>query len=236
MKYFNVGLAALLLAIAAAAQNDNPPTAAQQQPVAYAAVGEVNTLLAQLESTTQSANAALSRMRINKWKTDSGTKQQAQANAQSIQRNLQSALPALISAVRTNPDDLAASFKLFRNLDALYDVMGNVTESAGAFGPRDDYQALDSSFNSLDRVRRSFADRVESLAVSHQAELGRLRSQLRSLQASAPPPPPKKVIVDDNEPPKKAVHKRKPAAKPKTAAPAGNATNGGTTPSPSPPQ
>jgi hypothetical protein len=222
-------LAALLLACAALAQNSNPPAGSGQQPVSYASASEVNTLLAQLESTAQSATAALARMRINKWKTDSSTKQQEQANAESIQRNLQSALPGLISAVRANPDDVAASFKLFRNLDALYDVMSNVAESAGAFGPRDDYQALESSFNNLDRVRRSFADRVESLAVSHQSELARLRNQVRAAQAAAPPPPPKKVIVDDNEPAKKASHKRKPPSKPKAAPPAAG-TNAGSSP------
>ncbi len=223
-NFGSLGVAALLLAGAAPAQTNNAP-ASGQQPVAYAAASEVNALLGQLESTAQSATAALSRMRINKWKTDSGTKQQEQANAESIQRNLQTAMPGLIAAVRSNPDDLAASFKLFRNLDALYDVMGNLAESAGAFGPRDDYQALEGSFNNLDRLRRSFADRVESLAVSQQAELGRLRGQVRSMQAAAPPAPPKKVIVDDNEPAKKPVHKRKPAAKAKTATPAGDASN-----------
>ena len=213
----------LLAGGAAAAQVANPPSG----PVSYASSNEINALLGQLDSTAQNISAAISRLRISKWKVDSGTRQQEQANAESIQRNLQSALPALTSAVRANPDDLAASFRLFRNLDALYDVMSNVTESAGAFGPRDDYQALDSSFNTLDHLRRSFADRMETLASTQQSELAQLRTQVRTLQAANPPTPPKKVIVDDNEPPKKPVRKKKPAAaKPKTAPPpAGNSAS-----------
>jgi hypothetical protein len=225
-------LAGVFLFVGAAAAQPGNVAGNAQQPVSYASASEVNALLSQLESTAQSTSAAISQLRINKWKTDSGTKQQEQSNAESIQRNLQSALPALISAVRANPDDLAASFKLFRNLDALYDVMSNVTESAGAFGPRDDYQALDGAFNSLDRIRRSFADRLETLATNQQNEVNHLRQQVRTMQAAAPPPPPKKVIVDDTEPPKKPAHKKKAPPKPKPGTPSAPSGNS----NPAPPQ
>jgi TolA-binding protein len=224
MTRFYVLCSILLLFGAATAQVANAPTN-PQRAVSYASSSEVSALLAQLESTAQTTSTAISRLRISKWKTDSGTRQQEQANAESIQRNLQSALPGLISAVRSNPDDVAASFRLFRNLDALYDVMSNVTESAGAFGPREDYQSLNACFDNLDRARRSFADRLEGLASTQQNELAQLRNQVRTLQAANPSGPPKKIIVDDNEPPKKAGHKKKTGAKPKPAAPTPSASN-----------
>jgi hypothetical protein len=152
-------------------------------------------------------------MRIEKWKADTGTKQQAQANADSVQRNLTTALPVLISDVRSAPQDLGAEFRLYRNLVALYDVFTSLTESTGAFGSKSDYDALAQQLSVFDSVRHNLGNALEGLASSTQSELAQLRNQVRTMQqAAAPAPPPKKVVVDDNEPVKKTTHKKKPAA------------------------
>jgi len=154
-------------------------------------------------------------MRIDKWRADANSKQQAQSNADSIQRNLTEALPALISAVRSAPQDVNAEFKLYRNLNALYDVFASLTESAGAFGPRSDYDALARQLAVIDSIRRSLGDSLENLTAATQSEINHLRTQVKTLQqkaATTPPAPVKKVIVDDTEPPKKTTtHKKKPA-------------------------
>jgi hypothetical protein len=185
--------------------------AAAPQAVPYATANQINALMSQLESTAVSTSADLSRLRINKWKGPSEAKQQSEANRQSILRNLGSALPGMIAGVRNNPDDVAAGFKLYRNLDALYDVLSSVAESAGAFGPKDDYQSLANDVNSVDQIRRDMADRVETLASSKETELARLRTEVRAAQAAAAAAPPKKVVVDDTEPAKKPVRKKRVA-------------------------
>jgi hypothetical protein len=191
-------------------------------PVAYASVNELNGILTQLKQTSAAIQADLEKMRIEKWKTDASTKRQTQANVDSIHRNLQSALPEIITQVNNSPEDLAASFKLYRNLDALYDVFGSVVESAGAFGTKDDFQSLSNDMSGLESARRAMGERMQKLAGAKEDELTRLRAQVKKLSA-APPPPPKKIIVDDNEPAAK-----KPAAKKKTTKPS-------TTPKPSTP-
>ncbi len=190
-------------------------------PVSYTSVSELNSLLDQVKQTSQNIQADLSKARIDRWKADSATKRQTQANIESIQRNLQGALPEMISQLNNSPEDLAASFKLYRNLDALYDVFGAVVESAGAFGSKDDFQNLSNDMGGLESARRSFGERVQRLANAKEDELGRLRAQIKQLQA-APPPPPKKIVIDDTEPPKKPAAKKKPvkpAAKPATNPP-----------------
>jgi hypothetical protein len=182
-------------------------------PVPYASVSQLNGMLAQLEQASATAQADLSKLRIEKWKADSAYKKQTLGNVDSIKRNLQSALPEIVAQLRNSPEDLTASFKLYRNLDALYDVLGNVTESAGAFGSKDEFQGLSNDLNAFERARRSFAERMESLTTSKETELDQLRTQLKTLQAAAPPPPPKKIVVDDNEP-KKPAPKKKPVPKP----------------------
>lgn len=209
---------ALLLPCETTAQEASEPPAAAQPPVAYASVNELNGILAQVKQTAQNMQADLEKTRIDRWKTDSSTKRQTQANVESIQRNLQSALPDTISQLSNSPEDLAASFKLYRNLDALYDVFGSVVESAGAFGSKDEFQTLSNDMSGLENARRSFGERMQKLTTSKEEELTRLHAQIKTLQA-APPPPPKKVIVDDTEPPpKKPAAKKKP--KPATAPPA----------------
>ena len=102
---------------------------------------------------------------------------------------------------------MTATFKLYRNLDALYDVMVPVVESAGAFGSRDEYQSLTNDLDGFERSRRSLAERMDNLTVAKETELNRLRTQIKA-QAAAPPAPPKKIVVDDSEPPKKATKKK----------------------------
>jgi DNA repair exonuclease SbcCD ATPase subunit len=197
-------------------------------PVSYTSSNQLNGILSQVQQTSQGMQNDLSRLRIDKWKTDGNTKRQSQGNVESIQRNLQSAIPEIITALRNSPENLAETFRMYRNLDALYDVFSNVVESAGAFGPKDDFQALENDLGALETTRHAVADRMETLANAKESELNRLRTEIRAAQA-APPSPPKKVIVDDTEPPKKSVKKKSTTKKPTSS----NSTTSTTKPPPS---
>ena len=219
-----------LLPLLLAAQMLSSQSAASP-PVPYSSVSQLNVLLSQLEQAAQSSQVDLAKLRIERWKADSGSKRQTQANIESVQRNLQTALPGIIGELRNSPENLAATFKLYRNLDALYDVFGSLVESAGAFGSKDEFQALENDLTMLERSRRSFADRMETLAGAKEGELVRLRTALQNAQATANAQPPKKTVVDDTEPPKKAV-KKKPAAKTATAKPSTSTTQQPSQPKP----
>jgi uncharacterized protein YlxW (UPF0749 family) len=207
---FAVIVVTLLTPCVAGAQNST----SSGPPVAYASVSELNGMISQLQQTVRSMQSDLADVRIEKWKADGATKKQALANVESIQRNLKSALPEMITQLNNSPEDLAASFKLYRNLDALYGVFGSVVESVGAFGSKDEFQNLSNDMNGLESARRTFGERMQKLSASKEEELTRLRAQVKTLSA-APPPQPKKVVVDDTEPPKKPAKKK--VAKPKPA-------------------
>src|SRR5215471_1052691 len=65
-------------------------------PVPYASLSQVSSLLGQLEQQSQTTQLDLAKLRIDRWKTDSTSKKQAQANIESVTRNLHDALPAIM--------------------------------------------------------------------------------------------------------------------------------------------
>jgi hypothetical protein len=176
---------------------------------------DLASLLPQVQEVATAMNLDVSRLKIEKWKADANSKQQSEASADSILRNLTTALPAILSQVQANPQSVAAAFRLYHDLSVLYDYFAGLTESAGAFGQKGEYEALAGDADNLEQVRRTVGEKVENLAASHDAEIARLRTAVAQAQAAAaaPLPPPKKIIVDDTEPPQ-PVHKKSAAKKP----------------------
>jgi len=215
----NLFLVWSVLALAAMAQSA-PPTPPATEPVPYASARQVDSLLEQVQKNAQDLQADLSQLRIERWKTDANTRRSTLADVESVQRNLRDALPEIIGQVRNAPESMPATFKLYRNLDALYDVFSSIAESAGAFGSKDEYQSLANDLNQLEKNRRSFAERMDTLANSKEGEITALRGQLHDAQAAlaaVPPPPPKKVVAEETEP-AKSVKKKPKVPKPPTTA------------------
>ena len=200
------------------------PASGQGSPVSYASVTQLSGMLGQLEDTSKKTQEDLQKLRIEKWKADGSYKKQALGNVDSIERNLEGALPEIIGQLRSAPENLQTTFKLYRNLDALYDVLGSVTEGAGAFGSKDDLQALSNDLGSFENTRKRLAERMDNLSNAKEAEIARLRTDLTKAQAAIPAEPPKKVVVDDTEPAKKPAAKRK-STKKSTKPPEGQQQN-----------
>jgi DNA repair exonuclease SbcCD ATPase subunit len=224
----------VLFAIATPAMSQvaTPPPAQATAPSTASA--PILADLDHLQSAASQANIDIAHMRIEKWKADPGSKQQAQANADALQRNLTSALPGLIANYRAAPHDLNAGFKLYRNLNALYDVLASFTEAAGAFGPKNDYEALAEQVNAIDSVRRNLGDNLETLTALTQSEMNQLRMQVRTLQAQAAAVanPPTTVVVDNSEPAKKTTKtskKKKATTNSSSTASGSNSTTSPTT-------
>jgi hypothetical protein len=190
------------------------PVFAQAPPVSYTSASELNQLVASLQQASQATQGDLSHLRIEKWKADGRTKHDTESKVESIQKNLQNALPGMLADLKNSPENLALTFKVYHNLVALYDFMGYVVESAGAFGSKDEFEALGKDMDSLEDSRRAFADRMDKLASAKENEVAQLRSALQSARAEAPP---KKTVVDDTAPAKKPAPRKKTVPKPPPA-------------------
>ena len=220
-----IGLSLLLPFLASAVMLSQTPEAPRSssnnsgEGTASAASPPQTSILTELEKLEAAASQVsldIGRLRVDKWKTGSIAKSAAQTNADSVQRNLTSALPGLIGAVRSAPEDLNAEFKLYRNLNALCDVVSSLTDATRAFGPNSDYEALAQQSQVLDSIRRKLGDSLEQQTVTTQQELNHLRVQTKAQQeqlAAAAAAPPKQIVVAQTEVPKKPAPKKKTVAK-----------------------
>jgi hypothetical protein len=190
--------AVLLIAGTVFAQTAPAPSAPPPQ--------DLNVTLASMEQTAYSTTAQLQALRIDKWKTESSQKEQSRQNAESLVRNLTAALPGMVTAARTAPNSMAANFKLYRNITALYDVLLPLTESAGAFGPKGEFQALGEQLERWDQIRRAHADYLERLAAQKDTLSAAAAGSSANTSKSATG---KKIIVDDDTPPPKSKKTKK---------------------------
>jgi hypothetical protein len=219
-------LLASLAPISAGAQLASAPPGTSSSTVSTAQpASDLAPVLGQLQLSSQAITLDLSRLRIESWKANSRQRQQARHDADSVSRNLTSALPAMIDQARNDPQSLAATFKLYRNVNAVYDVLSSIVESADRFASRSEYQTLAGDLSKLEGIRLVLGDRLQDMANARDTELRSLRAQVPNASAPAAP---KKIVVDDEDKSKKPVKRKKPAASPPAPAPG----NQGTTPSP----
>ena len=183
--------------------------------------------LDKLETAAKQADLDIGRLRIEKWKANSNARSAAQANADSVQRNLTSALPGLIAAVRSAPENVNAGFKLYRNLNALYDVFGTLTEATRVFGQKGEYDTLSQQLHVIGSVRRKLGEGLEQLTATTQRELNQMRVQIKAQQeqlaaAEAAAAKPKEIVVAQTEPPPAKAKKKKTAPKKPASASSGS--------------
>jgi hypothetical protein len=175
------------------------------------------TVASTLQPATAQTGQALSALNIRRWKASNDVKDAMQGNATSIQNDLNATLPGLISQADAAPGSVAEAFAVYRNLDALYDVLLRVTENAGLEAPQNEMEGLQSALNSLQKARSALGESIVNQAKGQQAQLTQLRSAIqRAEAASSAHPQEKTVVVDDGAvtpPPhrKRTVKKKTPA-------------------------
>jgi hypothetical protein len=76
-------------------------------------------------------------------------KNSAQQDMDSILRDLNYTLPPLLDKAATSPGSIAATFEVYRNIDALYDVLLRVAETATLSGSENDAVNLQNMLKNL---------------------------------------------------------------------------------------
>lgn len=186
---------------------------------------------AMLQPVLSDVQTSTSGLNISRWKAPGGVRDAAQQNVDSIQRDLGNTLPGLIAQADAAPGSVPASFAVYRNIDALYDVLLRVSESADLAAPENEANSVDSSLQKLEAVRAQLGDSILRNSQHNEAQVIALEAAVRSAKtaAAAAAQPKQQIIVDDgpaNTPAKRVRKKTTPKTPPKkpTGTPAPNSS------------
>jgi hypothetical protein len=180
-----------------------------------------------LRPSLEILQTAMGEMTLDRWKASPAIRTEADGNLRSVQRDLASTLPPLLAGADAAPDSTAKTLAVYRNVEALYDVMLRLDAAGRLAAPSNQTSALDQALASLSDARRALGDQVQANAENQEARVIHLQAALKAVPPPAPPPAPVACIPP---PPKKKV--ARPTAKP-AAKPASPPANSQTTSTPS---
>jgi hypothetical protein len=204
---------ALLASVWPAAAQGNPaPAAAPAPPSAPApAAAPAGFAFANLRPVLANVQNAISGLSISHWKAPSATRAATQQDVASMQRDLSATLPELLTQAEGASVALSPSFAVFRNLDALYDVLLRVTETAALAGPDSDASSLEEARAGLEDGRAKLGAWLLQSITAQDAQIA--HQQAPAARVAAAPATPNKIVVNDG-PEAAKPRKKKPTPAP----------------------
>ena len=196
---------ALLTAVWPAAAQGNPP------PAAAPTAAPAGFALASLRPALANVQNAISGLSISHWKAPSATRAATQQDVASMQRDLSATLPGLMTQAEGASAALSPSFAVFRNIDALYDVLLRVTETAALAGPESDAGSLEEARAGLEDGRAKLGAWLLQSISAQDAQIAHLQAPVP--RAAAAPAAATKVVVNDG-PDATKPRKKKPTQVP----------------------
>jgi hypothetical protein len=178
-----------------------------------AAATNVNSILTAVQQATNSASVDIGKLRVERWKTDADQKQQLQHIGDSLQKSIANAIPALMADVQSSRGGVSASFKLYHNLNVIYENLNYLADVAGGLGKKEEFEPLAADCAALETARQNL-----SIYITESA--GKLEAANRQPPANAAPVqtqvPGKKVVIinDEDQPAKKTVKPTKKKTSP----------------------
>jgi hypothetical protein len=151
---------------------------------------------------------ALNTVNIDKWKASGAIKSEADGNLHSVQRDIEETLPSLVRAADTAPDSAAKTLPVFRNVDALYDVMLRLDAAGRLSAPKDELGALDDALASIAKARSALGDQLQANTEAQEQRMIRLQ-QAAAHPVVAPAPAP----VQCTPPPAPTTKKKRSSTK-----------------------
>ena len=200
--------AALLGIPASAPAADAQPATPAPTPVAPSSI--LQPALSNVQSTTENLN-------ISKWKAPGSVRQAAQRDVDSIQNDLGRTLPNLLASADAAPASIPPSFAVYRNVDALYDVLLRVSETADLAAPENEASSVADALQRLETARTQLGDTILGMSQRQEAQIVALVAEVRAAK-STPAAQSHQTVIDDG-PAKTTTSKTKKKAPAKKPAP-----------------
>lgn len=157
--------------------------------------------IAGLEPAMKTIGDVIPELNISKWKASRGLRDGAVSDVESIQQDLGRTLPELIEKANASGNQLAPTFAVYRNVDALYDVLLRVASLANVAGSQEEARSLEKALRTLEASRAGLGKALLSAATAQDTELARLREAV--VKAAKKEAAPVKTIIVNDGPVKK---------------------------------
>src|SRR5271157_3413473 len=181
-----ISLAVLMVTIfwssSAASPAQSHPSAAPTQDASPAPLAPSGLLQPALDTVQQTMGA----LRLEKWKRGD-IRDGASANISAIQRDLQATLPPLLQAADAAPGTISKELPLYRNIDALYDVVLRVLEASRVVAPGEQVVQIQQALTSLGDARRALDNQLQGSAAALEKQVSDLRASLQAQSATRCP-------------------------------------------------
>jgi hypothetical protein len=181
---------------------------------AQAPTAPVPFAVANLRPALANVQTAIGTINIARWKASSDIRANSQQDVVSMQRDLSTTLPDLMAkaeaASANGPAALSPTFAVFRNIDALYDVLLRVSETAALTGTSSDANVLEEARAGLEDGRGKMGAWLLQAIGAQDAQVARPQP---AVAPAAGPAAPNKIVVEDG-PEVTKPRKKKPAATP----------------------
>ncbi len=168
--------------------------------IAWPASGQSAAARASVSATLQPAltqvGQALSSADPQHWKAPHSVKSAVEDDIEAIQRDLNGTLAGLLQQADAAPGSVPAEFQAYRNVDALYDTLLRVVETAQLAAPEAEANALETARANLETARSQMGDSILSGAQAQQNELIQLNRAIRAA-ATAERTPTRTTVVND---------------------------------------
>lgn len=153
---------------------------------------------------------------VRRWKAPNPVRDEVQGDIAAIQRDLSGTLAGLLQEADAAPTSVPAAFAVYRNVDALYDTLLRVVETAELAAPEGEEAQLESALKNLEGARSSLGDAIQSGSQTEQSELMRLRTVMASAAATQHTAV-KTTVVDDGPVRHSTTHHRRSTTEKKAA-------------------
>lgn len=204
-----LSLSALLCFSQTEPQSQPAPAAQKASDLLHPALGQVSQAIVSLN--------------ISRWKAPGEVRSATQQNVDSIQRDLNNTLPGLLTTADAAPGTVSAVFPVYRNIDALYDVLLRVSETAMLAAPENEANSINSALGKLESARSELGNAILTASKNNEDETVKLRTAIQQAVAAKAAEPPKTTVVDDGPVKSTSSTKRKKKPAPtSTSQPSGS--------------
>ncbi len=193
MKVLRVGLVSAMWVAGVVAGAQVPASAPTSQSAAPSADAAHTRLYDTLQPSMVMLQQTLDTLRVDKWKAANPVKDAATNNIVSIRRDVRDTLPPLMRAADAAPGSVSALLAVTQNVNALYDVVLRVDDTAELTAPQGQTADLAQVLSGLLVARRAVGDMLRDAVSAQDQKVADLRKSLNDKTAAAavvPPPCP----------------------------------------------